>query len=114
MSVEILIKNGERCRLYNMLPEYGTLEVAKMTRVMRYELIDKLSETQKEQRGIYINGLGQYACTDEKANDSTKMTLPQESLAIFKEFIRRTSASNSVYYLDEPLFTQIEEMTVEV
>lgn len=106
-NVKINIKNGERCRFYNMLPEYGSLETARMTRIMRFELIDKLSDQQKETRGISKNALGQYVCEEEKKDIQTDMTLTEESLQAFKSFIERMSAANSVYYIDEPLFSQI-------
>lgn len=112
-SVKISIKNGERCRFYNMLPEYGSLETARVTRIMRYELIDKLSDQQKETRGISKNELGQYVCEEDKKELQTDMTLTEESLQAFKSFIERMSAANSVYYIDEPLFTQIIESNLE-
>lgn len=113
MANKVSIKNGERCRFYNMLPEYGTLATAHMTRIMRYELLDKLSDQQRESRGISKNELGQYVCEEEKKNFQTDMTLTEESLQAFKSFIERMSAANSVYYIDEPLFSQIIESNLE-
>lgn len=110
MSNKINIKNGERCRFYNMLPEYGTMETAHMTRIMRYELIDKLSDQQRESRGISKNVLGQYVCAEATKDLTTDMTLNDDSLLVFKSFIERISTANGVYYLDEPLFAQIMEM----
>lgn len=90
-----------------MQPTHGDLETATESKYLRYELIDKLSEEQKESRGIYKNGLNQYEVTPEKANDKTDMTLSNESLAVFKSFINKTSAKKQVYYEDSELFNQI-------
>lgn len=107
MANKFQIKNIDRCRLYNMQPIYGDLETATESKYLRYELIDKLSEEQKEARGISKNGLDQYEVTPEKANEKTDMTLSDESLAVFKSFINKTSAKKQVYYEDSELFNQI-------
>ena len=104
---QVQIKNKERVRFYNMQEEFGTLDRARETRIIRYELIDKLSEDQLTSRGISKNVFGIYECSEETAEQSTNMTLTGESLAVFKTFIQRASAEGKVFYLDEPLFRQI-------
>lgn len=107
---KIQIKNKERVRFYNMQKEYGDLDRARETRIIRHELIDKLSEQQKADRGISLNAFGVYVASEEMAENVTDMTLTGESLEVFKAFIARTSEEQKVFYLDEPLFRQILEM----
>ena len=104
---QVQIKNKERVRFYNMQAEFGTLDRARETRIIRYELIDKLSDEQLESRGIHKNVFGIYECSEETAELSSNMTLTEESLVVFKSFIQRASAEGKVFYLDEPLFRQI-------
>lgn len=104
---QVQIKNKERVRFYNMQEEFGTLDRARETRIIRHELIDKLSNEQLESRGIYKNVFGIYECSEETAELSTNMTLTDESLVVFKAFIQRASSAGKVFYLDEPLFRQI-------
>lgn len=107
---KIQIKNKERVRFYNMQAEFGTLDRARETRIIRYELIDKLSDEQLMSRGIYKNVFGIYDCREETAELSSDMTLTEESLEVFKAFIQRASADGKVFYLDEPLFSSILAM----
>lgn len=108
---QVQIKNKERVRFYNMQAEFGTLDRARETRIIRYELIDKLSEEQLESRGIRKNIWGIYECSEDTAELSTNMTLTEESLEVFKAFIQRASEEGKVFYLDEPLFRQIISIT---
>lgn len=108
---QVQIKNKERVRFYNMQAEFGTLDRARETRIIRYELIDKLSEEQLESRGIHKNIWGIYECSEDTAEISTNMTLTDESLEVFKAFIQRASEEGKVFYLDEPLFRQIISIT---
>lgn len=108
---QVQIKNKERIRFYNMQAEFGTLDRARETRIIRYELIDKLSAEQLESRGIWKNIWGIYECREETAELSTNMTLTEESLEVFKAFIQRASEDGKVFYLDEPLFRQIISIT---
>lgn len=108
---QVQIKNKERVRFYNMQAEFGTLDRARETRTIRYELIDKLSDEQLESRGIRKNIWGIYECSEETAELSTTMTLTDESLEMFKAFIQRASDDGKVFYLDEPLFRQIISIT---
>ena len=113
MSNKISIKNIDRCRFYNMQPQYGDLKTARESRIIRYELIDKLSAEQLQNRGISVNALGQYEVTQEQADNETDMTLSNESLSVWKGFINKTSAKGLVYYKDEPLFSAILSMQDE-
>lgn len=110
MANKVRIKNIDRCRFYNMQPQYGDLETARESRIIRYELIDKLSTDQLVSRGISMNELGQYQVTAEKENDETDMTLSNESLEAFKGYINKQSNKKMVYYADEPLFSSILAM----
>ena len=110
---KVQIKNKERVRFYNMQKEDGDLDRARETRIIRYELIDKLSDQQKTDRGISLNVFGVYVVSEEKADDVTEMTLTDESLDVFKTFVARTSDEHKVFYLDEPLFRQILEMQTD-
>ena len=113
MANKVSIKNKDRCRFYNMQPQYGDLETARESRIIRYELIDKLSPEQLQNRGISVNAMGQYEVTPEQANNETDMTLSNESLSVWKGYINKTSAKGLIYYADEPLFSQILEMEEE-
>lgn len=108
-GIKIQISNSDRVRFYNMQPQYGNLEIAHASRIIRRELIDKLSDTQKEQRGIYKNHMGVYVVYPDKENDKTDMTLTEDSLAVFKNWILRLSEEKKVYYSDEETFSMIME-----
>lgn len=110
MANKVRIKNIDRCRFYNMQPQYGDLETARESRIIRYELIDKLSIEQLVSRGISMNELGQYQVTAEKENEETDMTLSNESLEAFKGYINTQSNKKMIYYADEPLFSSILAM----
>lgn len=113
MANKVSIKNIDRCRFYNMQPQYGDLETARESRIIRYELIDKLSVEQLMSRGISINAMGQYQVTDEKKNEETDMTLSNESLEVFKGYINKQSNKKMIYYADEPIFSSILAMQPE-
>lgn len=113
MANQVNIKNKDRCRFYNMQPQYGDLETARESRVIRYELIEKLSDKQLEDRGIYRNAMGMYEVETAHANESTPMTLNNESLSVWKQYINKVSDRRLVYYLDESLFREILEMQPE-
>ena len=110
MANKVRIKNIDRCRFYNTQPQYGDLETARESRIIRYELIDKLSVEQLVSRGISKNELGQYQVTSEKENEETDMTLSNESLEAFKGYINTQSNKKMIYYADEPLFSSILAM----
>jgi len=112
-EIKIQISNSDRVRFYNMQPQYGDLETARESRIIRYELIDKLSVEQLVSRGISQNELGQYQVTSEKENEKTDMTLSNESLEAFKGYINTQSNKKMVYYADEPLFSSILAMQPE-
>lgn len=113
MANKVRIKNIDRCRFYNMQPQYGDLETARESRIIRYELIDKLSNEQLLSRGITINAMGQYQVTDEKKNEETDMTLSNESIEVFKGYINKQSVKKMIYYADEPIFSSILAMQPE-
>lgn len=113
MANKVSIKNKDRCRFYNMQPQYGDLETARESRIIRYELIDKLSAEQLQNRGISVNALGQYEVTPEQADNETDMTLSNESLSVWKGYINKQSNKKMIYYADEPLFSSILAMLPE-
>lgn len=108
-GIKIQISNSDRVRFYNLQPQYGNLEIAHASRIIRRELIDKLSDEQKEARGISKNAMGVYIVSADKAEDKTDMTLTEDSLAVFKNWILRLSEEKKVYYLDEETFSMIME-----
>lgn len=108
-TIQFLIKNRDRVRFYNMQPLYGDLLTAKHSRVIRYQLIDKLSEEQKTQRGITKNAFGIYVCDPSTANLETAVTLNEEDLETFKSWISKLDNERKVYYEDEELFSRIME-----
>lgn len=113
MANQVNIKNKDRCRFYNMQPQYGDLETARESRIIRYELIEKLSDKQLEDRGIYRGAMGMYEVSTERAEDATPMTLSDESLEVWKRYINKLSARGLVYYLDESFFREILSMQPE-
>lgn len=113
MANKVSIKNIDRCRFYNMQPQYGDLETARESRIIRHELIDKLSPQQQEDRGLAKDAMGNWHVTDEKAGQETDMTLNNESLEVFKGYINKTSAKKLIFYADEPLWSRILAMQPE-
>lgn len=100
---------GQRCDQCNKLPRIGDLETMTKSKNLRKVLIENFSSTQMEAYGITKDDFGNYVTTNESI--STLVTLDQENLAYFKEFIEQKSQEKRVFVDDSLLYNAINNLT---
>lgn len=110
MTYDISITLEKRCKLCNMQPQYGNLNQAHASRVLRNVFIESLAKSQLDAYEITKDKLGNYHVSEEKANTPTIVKFEEDSLSCFKSFIENLSEKERVFFGDETIFSQAIEL----
>lgn len=70
-TYEISITLEKRCKLCNMQPQYGNLQKAHASRVLRNAFIESFAQSQIDAYEITKDQMGNYHVSEEKADDPT-------------------------------------------
>ncbi len=104
---------GQRVHICNYFPKVGTLREMHISRVMRGLLIENASAQDLATNGIVLNELGVYEIPAKNENRSSSISVDDEALDMFHEFIDNMSAQRLVPLNFETVFTEIETLWVE-
>lgn len=110
MTYDISITLEKRCKLCNMQPQYGNLNQAHASRVLRNVFIESFAKSQLDAYEITKDQLGNYHVSEEKANTPTIVKFDEDSLSCFKSFIENLSEKERVFFGDETIFSQAIEL----
>lgn len=108
-TFDISITIAKRCKLCNMQPQYGNLNQAHASRILRNAFIESLAQSQLDAYEITKDQMGNYHVSEEKANTPTIVKLDEDSLSCFKSFIEDLDAKERVFFGDETIFAQVVE-----
>lgn len=106
-TYDISITLEKRCKLCNMQPQYGNLNQAHASRVLRNAFIESLAQSQLDAYEITKDQLGNYHVSEAKKNSPTMVRLDDDSLNCFKEFIDGLSEKQRVFFGDETIFANV-------
>lgn len=106
-TYDISITLGKRCKLCNMQPQYGNLNQAHASRVLRNAFIESLAQSQLDAYEITKDQMGNYHVSEEKANTPTIVKFDEDSLSCFKSFIDDLSEKERVFFGDETIFANV-------
>lgn len=104
---------GQRVHICNYFPKVGTLREMHISRVMRGILVDNASAQELSQNGIVLNELGIYEIPTKNENRPSSISVDDEALDMFHEFIENMSAKRLVPLNFETVFTEIETLWEE-
>lgn len=104
---------GQRVHICNYFPKVGTLREMHISRIMRGLLIENASAQDLATNGIVLNELGVYEIPAKNENRSSSISVDDEALDMFHEFIDNMSAQRLVPVNFETVFTKIETLWVE-
>lgn len=110
MAYEISISLAKRCKLCNMQPQYGNLQKAHASRVLRAVFVESFSSTQMATYEITKDQMGNYQVSEAKADTPTIVKFDEDSLSCFKAFIDNLSEKERVFFGDETIFAQAVEL----
>lgn len=115
-TYEISITLGKRCKLCNMLPQYGNMKQAHASRVLRAVFIESFGASQIQSYEITKDELGNYHVPEAKEDSPTSVKFNEDSLKCFKEFIDNLDDEERVFFGDEAIFANAlnlyDQMTV--
>lgn len=103
-TYDISITLGKRCKLCNMQPQYGNMQQAHASRVLRAVFIESFGATQMQAYEITKDGLGNYHVPETKEDSPTMVKFDEDALKCFKEFIDNLSDEERVFFGDEAIF----------
>lgn len=106
-TYEISITLEKRCKLCNMQPQYGTLNQAHASRVLRNAFIESFAKSQLDDYEITKDQMGNYHVSESKKDSPTIVKLNDDSLNCFKEFIDGLNEKQRVFFGDETIFANI-------
>ena len=109
-AYEISISLSKRCKLCNMQPQYGNLQKAHASRVLRAAFVESFNATQMSAYEITKDQLGNYQVSEAKANTPTIVKFDEDSLKCFISFIENLSEKERVFFGDETIFAQAMEL----
>ena len=109
-TYDISITLSKRCKLCNMQPQYGNLNQAHASRVLRAAFIESFSSGQMADYEITKDQLGNYQVSAKKADSPTIVKFNEDSLKCFKAFIDNLSEKERVFFADETIFAQAVEL----
>ena len=92
-----------------MFPTVGTLHDMHISHVMRDILIEAVDAATLATNGITKNELGEYTLPAKNENRPSEITLNDESLKLFYEFIENLSNKKQVQLAYESIFTLVVE-----
>lgn len=105
----ISITLEKRCKLCNMQPQYGNLNQAHASRVLRNAFIESFAQSQLAAYEITKDQMGNYHVSEAKKDSPTEVKLNDDSLNCFKEFIEGLSEKQRVFFGDETIFANVME-----
>lgn len=106
-TYEISISLEKRCKLCNMQPQYGNLNQAHASRVLRNAFIESFAKSQLDDYEITKDQMGNYHVSESKKDSPTIVKLNDDSLNCFKEFIEGLSEKQRVFFGDEQIFSNV-------
>lgn len=110
MTYDISITLEKRCKLCNMQPQYGNLNQAHASRVLRNAFIESFAQSQLDAYEITKDQLGNYHVSEAKKDSPTMVRLDDDSLNCFKEFIDGLSEKQRVFFGDETIFANVMDL----
>jgi hypothetical protein len=90
-----------------MQPQYGNLDQAHASRVLRNAFIESFAKSQLDDYEITKDQMGNYHVSESKKDSPTIVKLNDDSLNCFKEFIEGLSEKQRVFFGDETIFANI-------
>ena len=112
MDYTLNINWGQRVNMCNLFPTIGTLHDMHISRVIRGVLVENESAQVLANMGIVKNEVGMYtipAKNENRPNDAHSITLNDESLKLFYEFVQNLSNNRCVQLEFEPFFSEVVE-----
>lgn len=112
MDYTLNINWGQRVKICNLFPTIGTLHDMHISRLIRGVLVENESEQVLANMGIVKNEVGMYtipAKNENRPNDAHSITLNDESLKLFYEFVQNLSNNRCVQLEFEPFFSKVVE-----
>lgn len=110
MEYTLNITWGQRVHICNMFPTVGTLHDMHISRVIRGVLVENESAQVLANLGIVKNEVGMYTIptkNENRPNDAHSITLNDESLKLFYEFVQNLSNKHCVQLEFEPFFSKV-------
>lgn len=107
MEYTLNITWGQRVHICNMFPTIGTLHDMHISHIMRNILIESVDAATLAQNGITKNELGKYSLPEKNENRPSDITLDDNSLKLFYEFIENLSSKKQVQLAFESIFTLV-------
>lgn len=112
MDYTLNINWGQRVKICNLFPTIGTLHDMHISRVIRGVLVENESAQVLANLGIVKNEVGMYTIptkNENRPNDAHSITLNDESLKLFYEFVQNLSNKHCVQLEFEPFFSNVVE-----
>ena len=109
-TYDISISLEKRCKLCNMQPQYGNLNQAHASRVLRKAFIESFAQSQLDAYEITKDQMGNYHVSEAKMDSPTWVKLDDDSLNCFKEFIDGLSEKQRVFFGDETIFATVMDL----
>lgn len=112
MEYTLNINWGQRVNICNLFPTIGTLHDMHISRVIRGVLVENESAQVLANLGIVKNEVEMYtipAKNENRPNDAHSITLNDESLKLFYEFVQNLSNKRCVQLEFEPFFSNVVE-----
>lgn len=112
MEYTLNINWGQRVNICNLFPTIGTLHDMHISRVIRGVLVENESAQVLANLGIVKNEVGLYTIptkNENRPNDAHSITLNDESLKLFYEFVQNLSNKRCVQLEFEPFFSEVVE-----
>lgn len=110
MDYTLNINWGQRVKICNLFPTIGTLHDMLISRVIRGVLVENESAQVLANLGIVKNEVGMYTIptkNENRPNDAHSITLNDESLKLFYEFVQNLSNKHCVQLEFEPFFSKV-------
>lgn len=107
MEYTLNITWGQRVHICNMFPTIGSLHDMHISHIMRDILIESVDAATLSQNGITKNELGKYSLPEKNENRPSDITLDDNSLKLFYEFIENLSSKKQVQLAFESIFTLV-------
>lgn len=106
-TYDISITLEKRCKLCNMQPQYGNLNQAHASRILRNAFIESFAKSQMDAYEITKDQMGNYHVGESQKDSPTMVRLDDDALNCFKEFIDGLSEKQRVFFGDEQIFATV-------
>lgn len=100
---------GQRVHICNLFPTLGSLYDMHVSHIMRGILIESVDAKVLANNGIVKDELGIYIIVEKNEGRASEITLDDESLAMFYEFVKDLDAKRQVPIAFEGIFNTIVE-----